>query len=63
MRAGTDYGFIQVLDRKKNRMYRFVFYFRLLMVERSVLETNQSESHSGLQQLRFTRNYMVAWRT
>ena len=24
---------------------------------------NQSESHSGLQQLRFTRNYMGAWRT
>ena len=28
----------------------------------SVTNTNQSESHSGHQQLRFTRNYMGAWR-
>ena len=28
-----------------------------------VTHTNQSESHSGHQQLRFTRNYMGAWRT
>ena len=26
-------------------------------------DTNQSKSHSGHQQLRFTRNYMGAWRT
>ena len=33
------------------------------MVFRDVTDTNQSESHSGHQQLRFTRNYMGAWRT
>jgi len=33
------------------------------MFFRYVTDTNQSESHSGHQQLRFTRNYMAAWRT
>jgi len=33
------------------------------MFFRDVTDTNQSESHRGLQQLRFTRNYMGAWRT
>ena len=33
------------------------------MFFRDVTDTNQSESHSGHQQLRFTRNYMGAWRT
>ena len=33
------------------------------MFFRYVTDTNQSESHSGHQQLRFTRNYMGAWRT
>ena len=33
------------------------------MFFRDVTDTNQSESHSGLQQPRFTRNYMGAWRT
>ena len=33
------------------------------MFLRYVTDTNQSESHSGQQQLRFTRNYMEAWRT
>jgi len=28
------------------------------MFFRDVTDTNQSESHSGYQQLRFTRNYM-----
>ena len=31
--------------------------------DKHVTDTNQSESHSGHQQLRFTRNYMGAWRT
>ena len=33
------------------------------MFFRYVTDTNQSESHSGHQQLRFTRKYMGAWRT
>ena len=33
------------------------------MFFRDVTDTNQSELHSGHQQLRFTRNYMGAWRT
>ena len=33
------------------------------MFFRDVTDTNQSESHSGHQQVRFTRNYMGAWRT
>ena len=33
------------------------------MFFRDVTDTNQSESHSGHQQLRFTSNYMGAWRT
>jgi len=33
------------------------------MFFRDVTDTNQSESYSGHQQLRFTRNYMGAWRT
>ena len=33
------------------------------MFFRDVTDTNQSESHSGHQQLRFTRNDMGAWRT
>ena len=33
------------------------------MFFRYVTDTNQSESHSCHQQLRFTRNYMGAWRT
>ena len=33
------------------------------MFFREVTDTNQSESHSGHQQLRFTRNCMGAWRT
>ena len=33
------------------------------MFFRYVTDTNQSESHSGHQQLRFTRNYMWALRT
>ena len=33
------------------------------MFFRYVTDTNQSESHSGHQQLRFTRNHMGAWRT
>ena len=33
------------------------------MFFRYVTDTNQSESHSGHQQLRFTRNYMWDWRT
>jgi len=33
------------------------------MFFRYVTDTNQSESHSGHQQLRFTRNYMGACRT
>jgi len=33
------------------------------MFFRDVTYTNQSESHSGHQQLRFTRNYMGTWRT
>ena len=33
------------------------------MFFRYVTDTNQSESHSGHQQLRFTRNYIGAWRT
>ena len=33
------------------------------MFFRDVTDTNQSEPHSGHQQLRFTRNYMGAWRT
>ena len=33
------------------------------MFFRYVTDTNQRESHSGHQQLRFTRNYMGAWRT
>jgi len=33
------------------------------MFFRDVIDTNQSESHSGLQQLHFTRNYMGALRT
>ena len=36
---------------------------QLSMLFRDVTDTNQSESHSRLQQLRFTRNYMGAWRT
>ena len=33
------------------------------MFFRDVTDTNNSESHSGHQQLRFTRNYMGAWMT
>ena len=33
------------------------------MFFRDVTDTNQSELHSGHQQLRFTRNYMGTWRT
>ena len=33
------------------------------MFFRDVTDTNQSESHSGHQQLRFTRNYMGHWMT
>ena len=33
------------------------------MFFRDETDNNQSESHSGHQQLRFTRNYMGAWRT
>ena len=33
------------------------------MFFRYVTDTNQSESHSGLKQIHFTRNYMGAWRT
>ena len=44
-------------ERKMNTSYhvRFTLW--------DVTDTNQSESHSGLQQLRFSRNYMGAWRT
>ena len=34
-----------------------------IMFFRDVTDTNQSESQIGHQQLRFTRNYMGAWRT
>ena len=33
------------------------------IIEHLTTDTNQSESHSGHQELRFTRNYMGAWRT
>ena len=33
------------------------------MFFRDVTDTNQSQSHSGHQQLRFTRKYMGDWRT
>ena len=39
------------------------FHLQPSMFFRDVTDTNQSESPSGHQQLRFTRNYMGAWKT